>query len=76
MEIAIVKNKEKKSFKQCIREHLQAGADITRLEAYKLYGSLKLPARIAELRQSGLPIEGDMEEYDGKRYKRYYMEAE
>ena len=71
--MTIVEDKQDKSFKACVREHLQSGATITRLEAYKLYGSLKLPARIAELRQAGIPIRGDMEEYNGKRYKRYYM---
>ena len=63
-----------KSFKQNVREHLEAGQTLTRLEAFELYGGWKLPARIAEFRQAGMDIRGKMETNGDKRFKRYWLE--
>ena len=64
------------SFKSDVLKHLDNGGKLTRLEAFELYGSLKLPARISELRRDGHKISGKMIKLpSGKRVKRYWIES-
>lgn len=58
-----------------ILEHLLSGKPITPLEALELYGSLRLGARIADIRKQGYIIYREMyhDTKTGKRYARYYM---
>lgn len=65
-----------KSFKQHVREHLEDGQTLTRDEAYQLYSSHKLPARIAEFRAEGIVVEDTDETTNGKTYKRYWFADE
>jgi hypothetical protein len=67
---------------QCsqILKHLQSGKSITALDALYQFGSLRLGARIWDLRQRGVKIKAEMIEitsksvYDGKkRITRYSL---
>lgn len=56
-----------------IRAHLQAGQDITPLEALDRYGCFRLASRIAELRAEGLDVQTLTEKKGGKAYARYRL---
>jgi hypothetical protein len=47
-----------------IYHHLRKGNPITPLEALKRFGCFRLAARIAELRESGIPIRAEMVKVD------------
>lgn len=55
--------------------HLQDQGPITPLEAYRLYGTLALHSRVAELRERGIPIKCELVEVNGKRVGRYSLEG-
>jgi len=62
------------SQKAKILAFMQAGGSITPLEALNLCGSLRLGARIAELRAEGWPVESKwVVTSTGKRVKSYYI---
>lgn len=60
------------SQKQAVLSHLKEYGSITPLEALKLYGCLRLGARISDLRDEGYEITTDIAE--GKRYAIYRLE--
>lgn len=43
-----------------IRKHLKSGKSITPLQALRLYGCLRLAARVNDLKSEGLPIKTKM----------------
>lgn len=61
--------------KDKILEHLMSGRSITPLEALNLYGSLRLGARIADIRSEGYIVYMEMvkDSKTGKRYAQYSM---
>lgn len=67
--------KASKSQKERILEHLLSGKSISPLEALNLYGSLRLGARIADIRSEGYIVYMEMvkDTKTGKRYAQYSM---
>lgn len=67
--------KASKSQKERILEHLLSGKSISPLEALNLFGSLRLGARIADIRKEGYIVYREMitDPKTGKRYAQYYM---
>lgn len=63
------------SQKDKILEHMMSGKPITPLEALNLYGSLRLGARIADIRKEGYIVYMEMvkDTKTGKRYAQYSM---
>lgn len=55
-----------------ILKHLKSGKTLTQLQALKLFGCLRLAARIEELRLNNR-IECEMVQDDDKRYGRYRL---
>lgn len=49
-------NEQAMSQKDMIREHLKVHGRITQLEALKLYGCMRLGARVYELKRAGFPV--------------------
>lgn len=60
---------------QCkrIRAYLERGASLTPLKALRLFGCLRLGARILDLRMAGLDIRTAMVNVNGKRVARYFI---
>lgn len=60
---------------KAILNDLKSGARITPLEALHKYGSLRLGARIDDLKRLGYNIDKEMihDKSTGKRYARYYL---
>lgn len=57
-----------------ILKYLQAGHSLTPLEALRMFGSMRLGARIFELKAAGHKIESEpFKDENGKHYARYYM---
>ncbi len=63
---------------QCdqILAHLKREGSITPLEALRLYQSLRLAARVEELRAQGHAIQTQMIERKGKRFAKYVYQAQ
>lgn len=59
---------------KAILHHLQKGNTLTPLDALRLFGSLRLGARIKDLRDAGHTIITEMVKENGKRFARYSME--
>lgn len=58
--------------KKRIKAHLEEFGAITPLEALKLYGTMRLAARISDLRAEGMEINTEYETSDnGARYAKY-----
>ena len=64
-----------KTQNDAILEHLKAGNRITPLDALNRFGSLRLGARIYELKQAGHKITGELIEIQstGKRVMEYRL---
>ena len=58
---------------EMIRAHLEAGREITPIDALEQYGCFRLAARIKELRNAGLPIETLTEQRNGKAWAKYRL---
>lgn len=58
-----------------ILEYMRAGNSITPLYALRLFGRMRLGARIYDLRQSGYEISATIVNDDrtGKRFARYFL---
>ena len=62
-----------------ILRHMEAGEEITGMEAYELYNCMRLPARIADLKKSGVSINSCFDyELDErgkvvKKWKKYWI---
>lgn len=59
---------------QLIAQHLRSGKAITPIEALRLYGCLRLGARIYDLRQRGMNITSTTIEKGGKRFAQYRLD--
>ena len=60
-----------------LKQHLEAGKTITSLEALRLYGCLRLSARMHDLRSTGLGVEArTITTLSGKRVAEYYIRKE
>lgn len=60
-----------------ILAHLKTGKPLTGIEALNRFGSLRLGARIFDLKQAGYEIKARrVETASGKRVAQYWMEAE
>ncbi len=57
-----------------IKGWLLNGKSITPMEALNMFGCFRLSARIANLRDEGLPVVTDMVTMNDKRVARYYLE--
>lgn len=61
---------------EAIRKHLKSGKSLTPLEALRKFGSLRLGARVWELKRAGMVIEKRMVEVSGgKKVARYRVAA-
>lgn len=58
---------------QAILDHMKRGQPITPMDALRLYGCFRLAARVADLRESGHPIERQLIRKDGKTYAEYRL---
>ena len=58
---------------EMIRAHLEAGREITPIDALEQYGCFRLAARIKELRNAGLLIETLTEQRNGKAWAKYRL---
>ncbi len=56
-----------------IRKHLESGKSINPLQALRLYGSLRLGARIFQLRDAGLKIKTEMVTRNDKTFAEYKL---
>jgi hypothetical protein len=56
-----------------IKGWLLNGKSITPLDALNMFGCFRLSARIANLRDEGLPIVTDMVTINDKRIAKYYL---
>jgi hypothetical protein len=56
-----------------ILAHLERGHTITPVEALNKYGSFRLAARIAELREKGHPVQSAIVRRGDKRFARYWL---
>ena len=57
-----------------IRAALEAGEEITPMDALNRFGCFRLAARVDELRREGLPVETVVEQRGGKRFARYRIQ--
>lgn len=64
-----------KTQRNMIEKHLLSGRAITALEALRKYGSLRLGARIWELKQGGMNISKHMVRRGEKRVASYFYAA-
>ena len=58
---------------EMVLDYIQKNGSITPLEALQFLGCFRLGARVWEIRSSGIPVEKEMVEENGKRYAKYYM---
>ena len=58
---------------EMILDYIQKNGSITPLEALQELGCFRLGARVWEIRSSGIPVEMEMVEENGKRYAKYYI---
>ncbi len=56
-----------------ILAHLKAGHSLTQLEALNKFGSLRLGARVYQLKAKGYPIRSNLVRLNGKRVARYRL---
>ena len=57
-----------------IKGWLLNGKSITPMEALNMFGCFRLSARIANLKEDGLPVVTDMVTINDKRVARYYLQ--
>jgi hypothetical protein len=67
--------KKERSQNARILDHLMSGRTLNQLEAIELFGCIRLPARITELRQQGFGIDCKMvkNQSTGKVYGQYSL---
>lgn len=62
-----------------LQQYMEAGNTITGLEAMNLFGCMRLPARVAEMKKNGVPVQDGWEyELDEngkvvKKWKKYWI---
>jgi hypothetical protein len=60
-----------------VYDYLMTGRELSGLIAMTNLSVMNLTTRIAELRKMGLDVKGDWkDDYRGRRYKAYWVEAE
>lgn len=69
-------NRKRQTYRQIIMAHLMSGKSITNMEAYNRYGMTSAIRRISELRADGVLIQDKFIKQNGKRFKRYWMNAD
>lgn len=57
-----------------IKAHLQSGCSLTGLTALNLFGTMRLSARIHDLKSSGMDILDKWVQIGDKRVKSYYID--
>ena len=57
-----------------IKGWLLNGYSLTTLEALNMFGCFRLSARIADLKDQGLPVVAEMVVINDKRVARYYLQ--
>lgn len=57
-----------------IKGWLLNGKSITPMEALNMFGCFRLSARIANLREEGMPVVTDIVTINDKRVARYYLQ--
>ncbi len=57
-----------------IKGWLLNGYSLTTLEALNMFGCFRLSARIANLKEQGLPVVAEMVVINDKRVARYYLQ--
>ena len=58
-----------------IKNHLLNGGKLTGLDALKLYGTLRLPSRIWDIKQLGVAVVDEWVKVGDKRVKQYFVEG-
>jgi hypothetical protein len=62
-----------------LQQYMEAGNTVTGLEAMNLFGCMRLPARVADMKKNGVPVQDDWEyELDEngkvvKKWKKYWI---
>lgn len=62
-----------------LQQYMEAGNTVTGLEALNLFGCMRLPARVADMKRNGVPVQDDWEyELDEngkvvKKWKKYWI---
>jgi len=67
---------QKRTYCEIIKAHLLAGKSISTWQAYQLYNITCLAQRIHDLRNKGLPIDDEIVEVNGKRFKLYWLNTD
>ena len=67
-------NASSQSQESMILDHMLRGHSITGMEALKMCGCWRLPARISDIKKKGFPVHGEMIVTEsGKKVKRYWI---
>lgn len=69
-------NRKRQTYRQIIMAHLMSGKSITNMEAYNRYAMTSAIRRISELRADGVLIQDEFIKQNGKRFKRYWVNAD
>ena len=64
------------TYAQIILAHLMTGQTISTWYAIQHYHITCLAQRVSDLRADGIPIQGEMVSENGKRFKRYWLDAD
>ena len=59
-----------------IKKHLLSGGKLTGLDALKLFGTMRLPSRIWDIKQLGVAVVDEWVNVGDKRVKCYFVEVE
>ena len=66
-------NKPNKSVASKLLAHLEKGRSVTTLEALKLWGCIRIPNRVCDLRKEGHNIISEPVRINGKNLVRYWL---
>ncbi len=58
-----------------IKNHLLNGGKLTGLDALKLFGTMRLPSRIWDIKQLGVAVVDEWVKVGDKRVKQYFVEG-
>ena len=64
----------KQTYSQIILNHLLGGKRLSNMQAYDQYGMTCFLQRISDLRATGIVIQDEIIEKNGKRYKSYWID--
>lgn len=57
-----------------IRNYLENGGELTQLDVIRLFGCLRLGARIYDLKKAGMAIKKETVHENNKHFAKYYIE--